>query len=190
MKITKQQLQKIIQEELSAMQQEGEVDEALGTFLSTLGKGAADVARSAATGISGTISAAKEASKKADEEAAKAKEEAKLAAEKVKTSADVEAVIGTALKQVKGTIESLNTLVKKMGELKMPVSEAGLDLPMILQQLKTAGTALYHGGKKAKELKGGVQGFETATKGRESPLDRGGFEARRKRLGEEENTEE
>jgi TolA-binding protein len=162
MKVSKEQLKKIIQEELSSMQQEGEVDEALGTFFKSLGGGVSDVAKSAASGISDTWTAAKAASKKADEEAAKAKEEAKLAAQKVKTSADVEAVIGTALKQVKGTIDSLETLIEKMQGLEMSVSEPGLDLPMIVQKLKTAGTALYHGGKKTKELKKGQapQGFK------------------------------
>ena len=163
MKITKEKLQKIIQEELEQMQQEGEVDEGLGTFLKSFGSDAADVARTAVSGISGAISAAKEASKKADEEAARVKEETRKAAERIKTSADVEAVIGTAVKQVSGLVEALQQLMDKMEELEMPISEPGLDLKMIIQQLRTAGTALYHGGKKAKQLsKGkGPEGFKS-----------------------------
>lgn len=162
MKVTKEKLQKIIQEELQQMQQEGEVDEALGTFLKSLGTGVGDVARSAASGVSGAISAAKEASKKADEEAAKAKEETRKAAERVKTSSDVEIVLRSALKQVTGTLDSLNALTQKMKELGMPVAEAGLDLPLVLQQLKTARSALFHGGKKSTPLKTGqgVSGFD------------------------------
>lgn len=166
MKVTKEQLQKIIKEELQQMQQEGEIDEALGTFLKSFGGGIKDVAKSAASGISGAISAAKEASKEADLAAEKAKQEAKLAAEKVKTSSDVEGVLKSALKQVTGTLDSLNTLMQKMKELGMPVSEAGLNLPMVLQQLKTARSALFHGGKKTAPLKPGegVPGFETGAK--------------------------
>jgi hypothetical protein len=171
MKVTKEKLQKIIQEELATMQQEGEVDEALGTFLKSFGAGVGDVAKAAASGIGGAISAAKEASDKADQEIKKAKEEAKLAAEKVKTEADVNKVLQTVHNQVEAAIQSLDALKMKMNVLKMNVAEGGLDVPMILQQLRTASSALFHGGKKSKPLpKGqGVSGFDT-TKATQGPV--------------------
>jgi hypothetical protein len=172
MKVSKEQLQKIIKEELEQMQEEGQVDEAFGTFLKSLGAGVGDVAKSAVSGVSGAISAAKEASKKADEEAEKARQEAKLAADKVKTESDVEAVIKTALKQVTGAVESLNVLMLKMKDLNMSVKESGLDLPMVLQQLKTARSALFHGGKKSQPLpKGqGPKDFQAGDNRPEAPI--------------------
>ena len=161
MKITKEKLQKIIQEELQSMQETGEVDEGVGDFFKSLGTGISGVAKTAASGVGGAISAAKEASKQADIATEKARQEAKLAAEKVKTSSDVEDVLKSALKQVTGTLDSLNILMQKMKEFGMPAAEAGLDLPMVVQQLKTARSALFHGGKKSKPLpaSGGIEGF-------------------------------
>ena len=53
-----------------------------------------------------------------------------------------------------------------MKDLGMPLSETGLDLPMVLQQLKTARTALFHGGRKTQPLSKdqGIAGFETGNK--------------------------
>lgn len=189
MKVTKEKLQKIIQEELATMQQEGEVDEALGTFLKSFGAGAKDVAKSAASGISGAISAAKEASKKADMEAEKAKQEAKLAAERVKTDSDVESVIKTIRKQVSGALESLTALRKKMTskelKLNMPIDSPTLNLNLIIRQLTSAHTTLLHAGKVPEQLpKGqGVPGFDT-TKRPERPI-RGAREARQQEQEEE-----
>lgn len=172
MKVTKEKLQKIIQEELATMQQEGEVDEALGTFLKSFGAGVGDVARSAVSGVSGAISAAKEASKKADQEAEKAKQEAKLAAEKVKTDADVEAVIKTIRKQISGALESLTALRTKMvDDLKMPIDTPTLNLKLVMSQLTSAHTTLLHAGKVPAQLKRGqgVPGFDT-TKATQGPV--------------------
>jgi len=172
MKITKEKLQKIIQEELTSIQQEGELDEGVGDFFKSLGTGISGVAKTAASGVDGAISAAKEASKKADEEAEKARQDAKLVAETVKTGSDVEAVIKTVLKQVTGAVESLNTLMLKMKALNMPAKESGLDLPMVLQQLKTARSALFHGGKKSQPLPAGQgpEGFAAGDPRKSAPI--------------------
>jgi len=152
MKITKEKLQKLIQEELQSMQETDEVDEALGTFFKSLGTGVSDVAKAAASGVSGAISAAKEASAKADAESAKVKEETKKAADRVKTDADVEVVIQSIYKQVLGALNSLDALRSKMMTLQMPLKTDTLDIVLVIRQLSSARTTLLHAGKVPEQL--------------------------------------
>jgi phage-related protein len=172
MKITKEKLQKIIQEELQSMQETGEVDEGVGDFFKSLGTGISGVAKTAASGVGGAISAAKEASKKADEETARVKEETKKAADVVKTDADVEVVIKTIYKQVLGALNSLDTLRNKMVSLKMPIKTNTLDMNLIIRQLSSAHTTLLHAGKVPEQLpKGqGPEGFAAGDSRKPAPI--------------------